>query len=111
VGPVPKTSIPGDSRTPTRFALHTPNYDEMEEPATSASIMDSLTWAANAESNQRMLISLQYNGRVDGGGGCGKQVSGSQIAAFQPGLDIMIPPTSDQEDGTIPFTLFRYLIF
>jgi hypothetical protein len=69
--------------------------------------MDSLTWAANAESNQRMLISLQYNGRVDGGGGCSKQVSGSQIAAFQPGLDIMIPPTSDQEDGTIPFTLFR----
>lgn len=55
----------------------------------------------STESEKRKLISLQYNGRIDGGDACDGQVPKWTHSAFQPGLDILIPPTSEQEDGAL----------
>lgn len=63
--------------------------------------------ADDADSPDRRLISLQYHGRIDGGGVCAGNVESAQRAFFQPGLDIMIPPASDQEDGASMDLLFK----
>ena len=54
-----------------------------------------------ADSETRALVSIQLNGRVDGKKKCKKPSKRRvyQIAGFQVGKDIMVPPSSEQEDG------------
>ena len=64
-----------------------------------------------ADSETRALVSIQLNGRVDGGKKCRKPSKRRvyQIAGFQVGKDIMVPPSSEQEDGVCNMVPPRFL--